>query len=405
MKRFLAIFGKTIATFTEAPRAARIGMLVYFAAAAADGILMPFFALWAHRVAGVPVEYIGLLLGCYAGGELVATPFVGGIADRVGRRPVLIVSASGVGFGFLLLVFVHGAILAAVALATIGLFESVLHPTAAAVIADTVASDKRREQFALTRMVSNAGGMIGPAFGAILALHSLSLVFFGAATVLIATAVVVAMALAETRAPSAGGEDDDDEESLLALTAALHDSRLAGLLVPVAALEIAVSWIGAVLPLYADGAGVLTAAGVGLLFTYDGALGVLLQMPVTQATARMRGHAIVLWSGAAQALAFICLYASPSLPSLVAAVTFFALSQMLARPLVQTIVAELAPDKAQATYQAAFSVVSDLRDAAGPAIGTWLFALSVALPWGIGIVVTGTAALGLAAAAERHERD
>ena len=47
--------------------------------------------------------HIGLLLGCYAGGELLATPLVGGIADRLGRCPVLLVSTFGIGLGFGLL--------------------------------------------------------------------------------------------------------------------------------------------------------------------------------------------------------------------------------------------------------------------------------------------------------------
>ena len=79
MKRFFQILVSAPTTFARAPRAAQVGMSLFFAAAVADGILMPFFALWAHKVAGIPIEYIGLLLGCYAGGELLATPFVGGI--------------------------------------------------------------------------------------------------------------------------------------------------------------------------------------------------------------------------------------------------------------------------------------------------------------------------------------
>jgi hypothetical protein len=71
---------------------------------------------------------------------------------------------------------------------------------------------------------------------------------------------------------------------------------------------------------------------------------------------------------------------------------------------VQTVVSEFAPNYAQATYQAAFSVASDLRDAAGPAIGTWLFAIGAGLPWASGGVISFAAALGLAIAARRHEK-
>ncbi len=404
MKRFFNIFAAAITTFANAPGVARVGMFLFFAATAADGILVPFFAIWAHNVAGIPVEWIGVLLGCYAAGELLAMPFLGGIADRVGRRPVLLVSTSGVGLGFVLLFLVHGALAAAAALLTIGAFESVLHPTAAAVIADVVPSEARRQHFAVNRVMSNAGSMAGPALGAILALHSLGLVFLGAAATLLIGALVVAFFLPETRPPSAALGDDDDEESLLALTAVFRDPRLAGLLLPVAALDIAVSWIQAVMPLYANAAGTLSASGIGWLFTYAGALGVVLQLPLTQATSRMSGFAVVLIGGAAQAIALTCLFIAPALPLLVIAVTLFALSQMLSRPLVQAIITELAPRNAQATYQAAFSVVSDLRDAAGPAIGTWLYAIAAGLPWASGAVISVAAAFGLAAATRRHEK-
>jgi MFS family permease len=400
---FLKSFTSAFTTFVRAPGAARVGMLLFFAASVADGILMPFFALWAHRIAGIPIEFIGLLLGCYAGGELLATPFVGGIADKVGRRPVLLVSTCGVGCGFILLYLVQGAFAVAAALIVIGVFESVLHPTASTVIADVVPAETRREHFAARRVMSSAGGMVGPALGALLALHSLGLVFLGAGLTVIVGALVVAVFLAETRPPDAAPGEDDDEESLLALTAVFRDSRLAALIVPVALLEIVASWIASITPLYADAGGTLTASGIGLLFTYAGALGVVLQMPITQATGRMSGFSIVMWSGAVQALAFACLFVSPAVPLLVAAVTLLMLADMLSGPLVQTIVTELAPRTGQATYQAAFGVVNDLKDAAGPVLGTWLFALAAVLPWGTGVVVSIAASLGLAAAARRHE--
>jgi MFS transporter, DHA1 family, tetracycline resistance protein len=404
VKRFFQILVSAPTTFARAPRAAQVGMVLFFGAAVADGILMPFFALWAHKDAGIPIEYIGLLLGCYAGGELLATPFVGGIADRIGRRPVLLVSTCGVGFGFLLLYQVHGAAATAAALIIIGVFESVLHPTASTVIADVVPAETRREHFAARRVMSSAGSMAGPALGALLALHSLGLVFLGAGITILVGALIVAVFLIETRPPDVAPGEEDDDESLLVLTAVFRDSRLAGLIVPVALMEIAASWIAAITPLYADAGGTLTASGIGLLFTYAGALGVVLQMPITQASERMGGFSIVLCSGAVQALAFACLFVSAGLPWLVAAVTLLALAQMLAGPLVQTIITELAPRTGQATYQAAFGVVNDLKDAAGPAIGTWLYALAAGLPWASGAVISLGAALGLAVAARRHDK-
>jgi DHA1 family tetracycline resistance protein-like MFS transporter len=111
----------------------------------------------------------------------------------------------------------------------------------------------------------------------------------------------------------------------------------------------------------------------------------------------------VLASGVALALAFVALLISASLPFLVAAMTLLVLSQMLFGPLTQTLVTELAPPGARATYMAAFAVVGDLKDTAGPAIGTYLYAIAMGLPWMVGMPVALLASLGLALAARRHE--
>jgi MFS transporter, DHA1 family, tetracycline resistance protein len=401
--RILKFLTASVTAFRAAPRAARVASFLFFLASVADGTLMPFFPLWAHNDVGIPIEYIGLLLGCYAGGELLATPFVGGIADRVGRRPVLLASTIGIGVGFLFLFFAPGVIAAALSLLVIGIFESVLHPTAATVITDVVPADERRAHFAMTRVMSNAGRIIGPALGGVLALWSLHLVFLGAAiTILIGAAAVTAL-LPETWHGSVTGSEDDDDESLTALGAALRDRRLAWLLLSISVLEIAVSWIEAVTPLYATAAGALTPTGIGMLFAYAGVIGVIFQLPITQASQQISGFATVLWSGAIEALAFVFLLPTPALPLLIVAITLATLARMLSGPLVQAIVSELAPRNAQATYQAAFSVVFDLKDAAGPAVGTWLYAMSTALPWGTGIIVSIVASGALAVATHRHE--
>ena len=390
------------ATMRALPRPMQVGIILFFLAGLADGVLMPFFALWAQREAGIPTEYIGLLLGCCAGGELLATPLVGGIADRLGRRPVLLVSTAGIGLGFLLLHQVHGAVLAGFALLLIGAFESVLHPTAATVIADVAPPGSLRRHYAFTRLASGVGHVVGPALGAVLASWSLGLVFVGSAMAMLAGAVLVGALLPETIASGKNAGDDDDDD-VAALLTVFRDRRLAALLLPVAMMGLASSWIESVLPLYAADAASLTPSGVGLLFTWAGLVAVAFQLPVAAWSARTTGFKAATSSGMLLALAFVSLLVSSALPALVAAVTLATFAEMLAGPLAQAIVAETAPRAARATYMAAFSAVQDVRDAAGPAIGTALFAAATALPWMVGAPVVAIASLALASAARRHE--
>jgi MFS family permease len=382
------------------PTPAKTAVLLFFLAGLADGTLTPFFALWAQKEAGVPTEYIGLLLGCYAGGEILAAPFIGGIADRVGRRPVLIVSATGVGIGFLFLSLTRGVFAAAASLICIGIFESVLHPTAATVIADVVPADRLRQHFGLTRLASNFGRVVGPAAGAFLVLRSLGSVFIGSGLSMLVGAFAVAALLTETRPPKAVAEDDDDE-SIMSLMAAFRDRRLASLLLPIALLQIGSSWIETIMPLYATRAGTVTPSGIGWLFTYGSVLSVLFQLPIS--SAKISGFAAVVASGLALALAFGSLSISTSLILLIAAVTLDAFSQMLFRPLTQTMVTELAPENSRATYMAAFSAVNDLKDTLGPAIGTYLYSFAVRLPWMIGVPIALAASVSLAISTRRHE--
>ena len=294
-------FSPDFAYINALPGPVRVSAFLFFAASFADGVLMPFFALWAVHDAGVPVVAVGLLLACYAGGELIATPVVGGLSDRLGRRPVLVLSTSGVGAGFLILYLSHGMVSAAAALLTIRVFESVLHPTAMAIVADVVPAPGLRRQYGFNRMAGGVGDVLGPALGSLLVIWSLSAVFLAASITLFTVAIVVALCLKETRTtPDEKTEDDD----LSALGAVFQDRRLASILVPLAIIQIAASWIESVLPLAAIQHGILSPAGTGWLFAFAGLLGVIFQMPVLRLCENLEGSRMVIFAGAMLALAF-----------------------------------------------------------------------------------------------------
>lgn len=378
-----------------------LGFILYFIVGLVDGAIVPFFPLWAQQSAAIPVEFIGLLFGCYAGGELLAAPFIGGIADRVGRRPVLIISATGVGAGFIALFFAHGVFAAAAVLIVIGLFESVLHPTIYTVVADATPAAEHRRQFSVMRVCSGAGAIAGPLLGTVLVQEGLGYVFLAGGSVMVAGGLMLAICLSETRSLAADAEDEGDEEGFSALLPAFRDSRLAVLLMWVLLLGVAGSWVEAVMPLYASNQMGMSAASIGYLFAFGAGINTVGQLALTKLFARRSPLFITLSAGSALIAAFVLLLAYPHVVTLVMAVCLYSLSQMMTGPLIPTAVNKLAPARLRATYMAALSVVSDLQGSVGPATGTALFALSFTLPWAVGIplVLLAVTGLGLALSA------
>jgi DHA1 family tetracycline resistance protein-like MFS transporter len=185
----------------------------------------------------------------------------------------------------------------------------------------------------------------------------------------------------------------------------LRDRRLIAILLPLAIIEIATSWIEAVLPLAATHDGGLTLSGVGWLFAYVGLLGVIFQMPVLHLCQRLPGSRMVLIAGAILTLSFGALAFVPGITGYVIAATGIGFTGILLRPLVQALVMQIAPQQGRATYSAALSAVSDLKDTVGPALGTALFAFSAGLPWLVGLPLASVAALGLASNLHGRERE
>src|SRR2546427_12863435 len=65
-------------------------------------IILPLLPFYAESLGATPVV-VGMLVSAYAACQLIAGPPLGHLSDRVGRRPVLLVSHMGTFAGFLIL--------------------------------------------------------------------------------------------------------------------------------------------------------------------------------------------------------------------------------------------------------------------------------------------------------------
>src|SRR5258708_19209869 len=66
------------------------------------GIVIPVLPLYAERY-GASETTVGILVASYSAMQFIFAPLLGKLSDRVGRRPVLLVSLIGTSVGFLMM--------------------------------------------------------------------------------------------------------------------------------------------------------------------------------------------------------------------------------------------------------------------------------------------------------------
>ncbi len=130
-------------------------------------IIMPLFA---RRLGdfGSGVSALSLMSTAYALAGIVASPFLGALADRLGRRPLVLGSLAAFALanvGFLLATSTEMLV---VMRALEGAFSAGLIPAALGIVADTAPEDKRARWIGIVMGGASVGWVLGPVAGGVL---------------------------------------------------------------------------------------------------------------------------------------------------------------------------------------------------------------------------------------------
>ncbi|MFL5412826.1 MAG: MFS transporter, partial [Myxococcales bacterium] len=132
-------------------------------------ILIPLLPFYAESF-GASATAVGLLQSTYAGCQLIAGPPLGSLSDRLGRKPVLLVSQLGTFAGFLILASAHSLPVVFLARAIDGLTAGNLS-IAQAYIADVTTPKERMSAFGLIGIAFGVGFVLGPGASGYLSAH------------------------------------------------------------------------------------------------------------------------------------------------------------------------------------------------------------------------------------------
>jgi DHA1 family tetracycline resistance protein-like MFS transporter len=148
------------------------------------GIVIPVLPEIVGRMTQSPDQqafWYGSLLASYGATQFFSAPLLGALSDRVGRRPVLLISIFGLGLDFLLTAL-SPALWLLLAARLIGGASGASYSVAGAYLADITTPEERAKTFGLMGGVLGLGFICGPMLGGLLSRHSLQLPYFVAAS-------------------------------------------------------------------------------------------------------------------------------------------------------------------------------------------------------------------------------
>ncbi|NIJ63105.1 DHA1 family tetracycline resistance protein-like MFS transporter [Sphingomonas leidyi] len=182
-------------------------LIVIFAAIALDavgiGLIFPILPRLVEDVthARNVAAYIGILTALYAAMQFVFAPVLGALSDRLGRRPVLLLSLGGAAVNYVLMALAPSLWLLILGRGIAGLTSANIS-VATAYITDISPEEARAKRFGLFNAMFGIGFILGPVVGGVLGDYWLRLPFIAAAGLNAANLLLALFVLPESRVSS-----------------------------------------------------------------------------------------------------------------------------------------------------------------------------------------------------------
>ncbi|MEH0512780.1 MFS transporter [Streptomyces sp. B21-106] len=348
-----------------------------------------FMALYLTLDRGYSASYAGLVASLHGLGGVVSSLGGGVMADRLGRRPTLLVAQTCTAASVALLGFVeHPVAIAGVAF-LVGMASNASRPAVQAMMADIVRPEDRVRAFSLNYWAINLGFAVSSMAAGFIAEVSYRAGFLLEAGMTLVCAVVVFLKLPESR-PLPTDKDVRDGDSV-GLGTVLRDGRF----MSVVGLSFLVALVfqqgGVGLPV-AMGAAGFTPADYGMAIAVNGVLIVVLQIPVTRFIEHRDPRRLLVISSVLAGYGFGLTAFAGSVGVFALTVCVWTLAEIVNAPTQTGIVVRLSPTHGRGRYQGMYTLSWAVASLVAPVMsGVVIDRFGAAWLWGLCAVV-GTAA-------------
>ena len=350
------------------------------------GFVIPFLTLYLTAQRDIPVSSAALMVSLFGAGSFLAQLTGGELTDRLGRRPVMLMSFFVTPVFMVLLGLARGLVLISISTFIVGFFTDLYRPAVGAAIADLVPAESRTRAYGYNYWAINMGAAVAPILAGLIANYNYLILFVGDALTTAVFGFIVLYGIRETRPVEA------HHTSTVPLGERISQLRRAPILLLFSVITLFFGIIymqGYVtLPLDMQSHG-LGPADYGTALAVNGLLVILVTIPVSNMAAKWPRFETVAVAGALLGIGFGFTALATNLPLFALSVALWTLGEIAGTSVGPTIIADLSPVDLRGLFQGIFGAAWGLAYFLGPLAGGWIYE-----QWGSNTLWVGCLILG-----------
>jgi DHA1 family tetracycline resistance protein-like MFS transporter len=343
--------------------------LVVFVDMVGFGIVVPVLPLYTERFGASPIT-IGALLAVYSGMGFIFAPLVGLLADRFGRRKILLLSTIGQATGFFIMGAAKSVFWLFVARTIDGIFGANTS-AAQAYVADVTPSEKRSRALGWLGAAFGLGFICGPLLGGILSRVSLGAPFYFASALAAANALLIFFVLPETLPPEA--QTHPIRPNLLPGSDATQSRTIGSLIASYFLFMTGFAILTSFFAIFTEDRFGFDASQNGYIFAGVGAIGVIVQGGLLGPLVGRFGEKRLAAVGMALlAISIFSLPLTEQIPTFLLTGVGIAVGNALVNPTVSGLVSQTVDKYHQGRALGLMQSGASLGRCLGPILGGWL---------------------------------
>lgn len=353
--------------YNEYPRAFWTYNVIVFIDRLGGFMLYPFFALYLTQKYDIGMATVGILFAAFSLSGFVGSALGGALADRMGRKGVIIaslllssLSALGMGFAPTLAIFVAVSVI-------VGTLGSIGGPAHEAVVADLLPEEKRAEGYGIIRVIFNVAVIIAPPIAGLLIANSYLTLFIVDAVISTIAAGIVFFALPETK-PRAHPDavSETMKQTFAGYGRVFRDTPFVLFIGVTVMMTLVYMNMNTTLGVFLRDYKGLPEIGYGTLLSINATIVVALQFWLTRRLEKFKPLLMMAAGTFLYAIGFAMYGFVSGMALFIIAMVIITIGEMVVAPFQQSLVASFAPEDMRGRYMAVSGLTWGIAFMIGP---------------------------------------